>query len=321
MTADPNADRRGFLGATDVVAVCGLSPYSSPLDVWLEKTGQVGPKPDNPTLRRGRLLEPVVAQLYEETEGCELMPVPRLHMRAHPFLAASPDRLRPSAPCLVEIKTHRVYIRDQYGDAWSDHVPDHILGQVIWQMHICRNADEPLDLADWAHVAAWFDADEFAIFRVQYDEDTAARMYELAMRFWHDNVLSETPPATIGHPSELDAIRRIYPRSSEITIRADEECEAAIEALRHHRKAQAQAEAAVARFTALIKQRMGEAAVLESSQGPFTWRTTKPSVRRTTNYDRLREMSPDVYAQVVTETETAGTRRFCVPRTWNQEDA
>lgn len=316
-----SGDRRTFLGATDVVAVCGLSPYSSPLKVWLDKTGQAAPQADNPTLRRGRLLEPVVAQLYEETEECELVPVPRIHMRGKPYLAASPDRLRPDARFLVEIKTHRSYIRDQYGDPWSDHVPDHILGQVIWQMHIARHAEEAMDLQDIAHVAAWFDADEFAIFRVQYDEDTAERMFELAMRFWHDNVLGEKPPATIGHPTELDAIKRLYPRSTEVTIRADEECEYAIEALRTHRKAQADAEAAVARFTALIQQRMGEAAVLGSSQGKITWRTSKPSTRRSCDYAALQAASPDLYRQVVTETQTEGARRFCVPRTWTQEDA
>lgn len=321
MIADPNADRRWFLGATDVVAICGLSPFASPLDVWLEKTGQVAPKPDNPTLRRGRLLEPVVAELYQTEEQCELVTVPRLHMRGKPFLAASPDRLRPDVPCLVEIKTHRSYIRDQYGEPWQDRVPDYIYGQVMWQMHVCRHAEEPIELQDFAHVASWFDADEFAIFRVEDDAATAERMYELAVRFWYDHVLGETPPATIGHPTEVKAIRRIYPCSSEVTIRADEETEQIVEALREARQATSEAERNQRRLEAMVQQRMGEAAVLESSQGTITWRTSRPSVRRTINYDRLRDLNPDLYAQVVTETETAGTRRFCVPRSWTQEEA
>jgi len=68
-------------------------------------------------------------------------------------------------------------------------------------------------------------------------------------------------------------------------------------------------------------QRMGEASVLESSQGKITWRLSKPSTRRTCDYDTLRQAAPDLYKRVVTEIEGPGTRRFVVPRTWNQEDA
>ena len=39
------------------------------MDVWLSKMGRVGPTPETPPQRRGRLLEPAVAQWYQEEMG------------------------------------------------------------------------------------------------------------------------------------------------------------------------------------------------------------------------------------------------------------
>ena len=39
--------RRKGVGGSDSAAVCGLSCYSSPLDVWLQKTGRKPVTPDN----------------------------------------------------------------------------------------------------------------------------------------------------------------------------------------------------------------------------------------------------------------------------------
>lgn len=310
-------DRSTFLGATDVVAICGLSPFASPLDVWLEKTGQRGQKPDNPTLRRGRLLEPVVAQLYSEYEQAELVPVERLHMAGRPYLAASPDRLRVEPAILVEIKTHRAYIRDQYGDPWTDAVPEHILGQITWQMHVPRHASPALVLEPYGHVAAWFDATEFGIWRVEYDEDIAERMEARADAFWHDCVLADVPPQSIGHPAELEALRQVYPRSTEVVVQADETTEMAVAHLRRARRELAEAEERVTRWTAIVQQAMGNAAALDSGEGQITWRTSKPIVRRSCDYDGLRAAHPSIYEEYITETTTEGARRFCVPRDWS----
>ena len=61
--------RRAGLGASEAGAVCGLSPWSSALAVWLEKTGRTqagrpdgGKEPD--WLYWGRRQEPIMAEEF-----------------------------------------------------------------------------------------------------------------------------------------------------------------------------------------------------------------------------------------------------------------
>ena len=56
------AARRKGVGGSDSAAVCGLSRYSSPLEVWLQKTGRKPATPDNEAMQWGRLLEPIVRE-------------------------------------------------------------------------------------------------------------------------------------------------------------------------------------------------------------------------------------------------------------------
>lgn len=66
LTADQLATRRFFIGSSEAATACGLSPYQSRLQLWLEKTGRV-PRPDlsqNPRVHFGNVLEPVVAAEY-----------------------------------------------------------------------------------------------------------------------------------------------------------------------------------------------------------------------------------------------------------------
>ena len=68
------ADRAAWLDARkqDVTAsvagaLLGIHPYQSPYGLWAEKSGRVtSDDADNPVLRRGRLLEPVVIEMLRE---------------------------------------------------------------------------------------------------------------------------------------------------------------------------------------------------------------------------------------------------------------
>jgi predicted phage-related endonuclease len=51
------------LGGSDVAAACGLSPWTTPYQLWLEKTGRAERERDAAAVQRmrwGQLLEPLV---------------------------------------------------------------------------------------------------------------------------------------------------------------------------------------------------------------------------------------------------------------------
>ena len=61
--------RKSGLGGSDAGAVCGLNPYSSPLQVFCDKTTEEVQDHDNESMRQGRDLEEYVAKRFMEETG------------------------------------------------------------------------------------------------------------------------------------------------------------------------------------------------------------------------------------------------------------
>lgn len=90
------AARRSGIGGSDIAAICGLSPYQTPYDVWLDKLGQ-GEEvdPNSPGIYWGTVLEDVVAREYAQRTGAKVQRVNT--MMRHPeadFALAKINRYR-----------------------------------------------------------------------------------------------------------------------------------------------------------------------------------------------------------------------------------
>src|SRR5262245_21676530 len=84
-------NRQHFIGASDISAILGISPWKTPLQLYLEKTGQAEPEKEKPVLRRGQRWEPIALQmlmdLIEDDEGSR----PTLWARNERFIDKSHD--------------------------------------------------------------------------------------------------------------------------------------------------------------------------------------------------------------------------------------
>src|SRR5690606_29202656 len=119
MTTDPReewlAERRKAIGASDVAAVLGVSPWATPWEVWAEKTGRLEPWSGNAATDLGTRLEPVIMDMAE----AELGPIERSVRVAHATLplAVNLDGRTADGHLPVEAKTagmmHRT--RDDWG--------------------------------------------------------------------------------------------------------------------------------------------------------------------------------------------------------------
>ena len=67
----PKGDIPYTIGGSDVAAIFGVSPWTTPLELWLIKKGRMKPKPkDNADqLEMGHLLEPIAAHWYAKKSG------------------------------------------------------------------------------------------------------------------------------------------------------------------------------------------------------------------------------------------------------------
>lgn len=83
------------VGGSDVAAVFGVSPWTTPLELWMIKKGQMKPpaKSNANQLEMGHLLEPIAAHWYAKKTGNRVYEDTNLYQHAdHPYALANFDR-------------------------------------------------------------------------------------------------------------------------------------------------------------------------------------------------------------------------------------
>ena len=91
----PKGDIEYTVGGSDVATIFGLSPWTTPLELWMIKKGRMKAKPKlNPdTLEMGHMLEPIAAHFYEKRTGNLVTDDTFLYQHAYlPYALANIDR-------------------------------------------------------------------------------------------------------------------------------------------------------------------------------------------------------------------------------------
>ena len=91
----PLGDIPYTVGGSDVAAIFGVSPWTTPLELWLIKKGRIKPpeKSNANQLQMGHLLEPIAAYWYEQISGNTVTEDTNLYQHAdHPYALANFDR-------------------------------------------------------------------------------------------------------------------------------------------------------------------------------------------------------------------------------------
>lgn len=201
--------RRNGIGGSDAAAAVGLSPYMSPLELWLIKTGRDAelsrPNPDDTTepVYWGTLLEPIVAAAYTKQTGKRVRRVNAvLQHSIIPFMLANIDRevVGSTSVQILECKT-----AGEFGArAWREGVPEHVQVQVQHQLAVTGKQA--------ADVAVLLCGQKLEVHRIERDDALIARLIPLEAEFWRF-VETDTPPPADGSESADRALRCLYPSS------------------------------------------------------------------------------------------------------------
>lgn len=123
----PLGDIPYTVGGSDVAAIFGVSPWTTPLELWLIKKGRIKPleKSNANQLQMGHLLEPIAAYWYEQKSGNAVTEDTNLYQHAdHPYALANFDRrfIRASdgEPGILECKSCTYH---KAGDWAEDAIP------------------------------------------------------------------------------------------------------------------------------------------------------------------------------------------------------
>lgn len=211
-----NMDRTKYLGGSDVAAILGISPWRTPLDVYLDKVQPRAEQPDQNKARlfaRGKRMEPYVIDLLAEETGAVI--VARGHRyidRELPFIAAEIDAETLDG-ANVEIKTVSPFKAKEWGEQQSDEIPLHYAAQA---MHGLMVTGAPRCI-----FGVLIGGDDFRIYEVRRDEPTIAGIRAKEVEFW-ERVQRLDPP----EPTTATDVMRLYGQGDDaVAIEADDQAE------------------------------------------------------------------------------------------------
>lgn len=172
--------RRGKIGSSDVGAILLESEYSTPYEVWKNKTGRAQEKESNWAMTRGSEWEDRVRALYELTHDVDLPPAILQHPDL-PWAAVSLDGYSEEQGLVLEIKYPG---QEKHEQAKIGKVPRCYIGQVQYQLFVSG--------AKRAHYAS-FNGENLAVVEVLPDYAYWERMLKELTAFWK-LVETDTPP-------------------------------------------------------------------------------------------------------------------------------
>ena len=216
LTLEQKAIRQTGIGATDCAAVMGLSPYKTPYELWLEKTGR---KEEESILNDSRLRlrhahEETIAREYAAQRDVKLKRVNQtIYHKRLPFMLCHLDRVVIGQKKIVECKSSSGFLRQSWGENGSDEAPLHYILQVQHQLACSEYND--------ADIAALIDIDDYRIYPMPRNEKIIAKIESECERFWHEHVLSDMPPPA----SNRADLKLMYPTNNGKFITATTEIE------------------------------------------------------------------------------------------------
>lgn len=199
--------RTSGIGGSEIGALLGISPYSTPFDVYRAKMGQAPDLSGNPHIQAGHDFEDAVARITARKVGMVSRPAGGLWRHPdHEFALVTPDRLATKprkwkAEGLIECKTAAS------SDGWSNgDAPLAYVAQVQWQLGI-------LGLEKgWLGCQIFNQQKEFVVREITFDPVWFAEMIDCAETFWTKHVLAEEPPMLdYHHPHTAELVADLHP--------------------------------------------------------------------------------------------------------------
>lgn len=218
---DPERTERPVVfGASEAAACCNLSPYSSALQVYLEKRGEYKQEftPEQEfRMRMGHRLEPVILDCYEESTDCILQRDARMYF--HPewsFMAASHDAIaifngdRQERSVDAKSTNWRMVDRTganehRFGESGTDQVPLSFVlqGQVQMAVIGVEKCDFPVLV----------DGSDLRIYTVDRNDDLILQIASAQRELVERIIAGDPPEPNWEHSGTVKLLHKMHPVS------------------------------------------------------------------------------------------------------------
>ncbi len=173
------------IGGSDAAAVCGLSRWKSPTELWLEKTEQAKPKEPGEAAYWGKRLEPIIREEFSLRTGINVKAKKAILQHPFsPFMLANIDGIVTDPDYgegLFEAKTTGLYFKKE----WTNGIPGEYMLQVQHYLAVTGYT--------FCYVAVLIGGNQFKWKLIYRNDEVISFLIELESRFW-ESVLSMSPP-------------------------------------------------------------------------------------------------------------------------------
>lgn len=290
--------RKQGIGGSDASVVCGINRYKSPIELWMEKTGQLPHQEAGEAAYWGTQLEPFVRAEFTKRTDIEVSRRNELlQSEEHPFMLANLDgicEVPDVGPCIFEAKTASAY---KVGE-WEDAIPDEYALQLAHYMAVTGYTG--------AYIAVLIGGNTFKWKFIERDEELISMLIQLETDFWN-HVQDGTPPPLDGSDASAKFLAERFPNSrpkshiilpetaDELLAQYDEACEELEAVTERKQKAEN-----------LLKEMIGENEVGTAGDRIITWKSVS---QERLDSKTLRAEHPVLYKKYVNQTSY---RRFSV---------
>lgn len=189
LTKEQLVDRLNYVTGSDCAAICGLSPYKTAMQLWLEKTKRI--EQDDIShlnhIKFGNFMENGVADWFAAESGKTLQ-LSTNEMIIHPtlsWMSGNVDRLIDGENAILECKTSMQ--TEGWGEQGTDQIPTSYLLQVA---HYCAVGG-----FDRAYIAVVFTMTrEFKWYKYERNLSLEAKLIKAESDFWFNNVQADVAP-------------------------------------------------------------------------------------------------------------------------------
>lgn len=330
LTEDQIAKRKGTIGASEIAAIMGASPFSSPVDVWLQKTGRTAGFSGNRATLAGQYLEaPILAMYADETQSVVVhpsvvWPSSTQGMLTHPdlpFVSATPDgvsfpmrfagsdyssSLAEEFGTLVDAKNVGFFSGSHYADGA---MPDYYALQLVQQMAVTGIRRSCL--------AVLIGGQEFVTRSVIWSAEAEQMVLDAASSFWFDYVMTDTPPPVDGSEGWTRLIAQRLPSTLGPVVRATPEMEEQAKLLVAAREERKAIEKSEAEHSNRLKALLGDASGAKGEGWKCSWSKGSESVSWKELATELHKKAAGLFEgksldEVARPFTTVSARRFAV---------
>ena len=191
-------DEKGTISGSELGALLGLSPFTSAITLWAQKTGRLPSSFEpNVAMRLGQLVEPAIFTLFQEQHPeLDVYEVGTYGHKEQVWAHANPDGV-----CVDKASGEAFILEIKHTATYWDSVPEHYRAQVIWYMWITG-----LKRAVFAVV----NAGRYKEYEVVWDQFEFDAIYSRVLDF-RARIFADVQPDWDGSESTYETVRTLSP--------------------------------------------------------------------------------------------------------------